>query len=105
MRRVGRAGREGGVHGGLCGAEPGCGLGRNRKFSELAPHPLTLRAIFTADEWLGALVYRCSGERRRAALAASGDDADVMVPAMRAAAVAGVVGIAAAVLYARLSAD
>jgi hypothetical protein len=50
-------------------------------------------------------VYRCSGERRRAALAASGDDADVMVPAMRAAAVAGVVGIAAAVLYARLSAD
>ena len=82
------------------GAAAGAALPRRsawRKFSPLAPHPMMLRCIFGVDEAIGALVYRCSGERRRRALAASrgGEDDVVLEPLVSARAVVGTFAVAA----------
>ena len=56
-----------------------------RKFGPQAPHPITLRVLFAIDEALGGAVYRLSGARRAAALAASRMPADAAsIPPWRA---------------------
>ena len=71
--------------------QPGSALGPPsmwddwRKFGPQAPHPMTLRVLFAIDEALGGVVYRLSGTRRAAALAASRMPADAAsIPLWRA---------------------